>query len=41
VKEIFISAMSHRVITRDPSIPPEKPLQEILDSVPVEPGKNW
>jgi MoxR-like ATPase len=41
VKEIFISAMSHRVITRDPSIQPEKPLQEILDSVPVEPGKNW
>jgi MoxR-like ATPase len=41
VKEIFIPAMAHRVITRDPSIQPEKPLQEILDSVPVEPGKNW
>jgi MoxR-like ATPase len=41
VKEIFIPAMAHRVITRDPSIPPEKPLQDILDSVPVEQGKNW
>ena len=37
VKEIFIPAMAHRIITRDPSIPPETPLQHILDTVPVEP----
>jgi MoxR-like ATPase len=37
VKECFISAMAHRIVTRDPSIPPELPLQSILDSVPVEP----
>jgi MoxR-like ATPase len=37
VKEIFIHAMAHRIITRDPSIPPEAPLQNILDTVPVEP----
>ena len=36
VKEIFIHAMAHRIITRDPSIPPEAPLQSILNSVPVE-----
>jgi MoxR-like ATPase len=36
VKETFIPAMAHRVITRDPSIPPEAVLQNILDSVPVE-----
>jgi MoxR-like ATPase len=36
VKEIFIPAMAHRVITRDPSIPPEAPLERILDTVPVE-----
>ncbi|MDR0503879.1 MAG: MoxR family ATPase [Treponema sp.] len=36
IKEIFIHAMAHRIITRDPSIPPEAPLQSILDSVPVE-----
>ena len=36
VKEIFIPAMAHRIITRDPSIPPETPLQKILDTVPVE-----
>jgi len=29
--------MAHRIITRDPSIPPEAPLQNILNSVPVEP----
>ena len=36
IKEIFIHAMAHRIITRDPSIPPEAPLQNILNSVPVE-----
>ena len=36
VKETFIPAMAHRVITRDPSIPPEAPLQNILDTMPVE-----
>ncbi|MDR0464421.1 MAG: MoxR family ATPase [Treponema sp.] len=36
IKEIFIHAMAHRIITRDPSIPPEAPLQSILNSVPVE-----
>jgi MoxR-like ATPase len=35
VKEIFIPAMAHRVITRDPSIPPEVPLESILNTVPV------
>ncbi|MDR2964672.1 MAG: MoxR family ATPase [Treponema sp.] len=37
IKEIFIHAMAHRIITRDPSIPSETPLQNILNSVPVEP----
>jgi MoxR-like ATPase len=37
VKEIFIHAMAHRIVTRDPSIPPEAPLESILNSVPVEP----
>ncbi|MCL2264602.1 MAG: MoxR family ATPase [Treponema sp.] len=37
IKEIFIHAMAHRIITRDPSIPPEAPLQNILNTVPVEP----
>ena len=36
IKEIFIHAMAHRIITRDPSIPPEAPLQSILNSVPIE-----
>lgn len=36
IKEIFIYAMAHRIITRDPSIPPEIPLKDILNSVPVE-----
>jgi MoxR-like ATPase len=40
VKETFIPAMAHRVMTRDPSIPPEAPLQNILDTVPVEPRKG-
>jgi len=40
VKEIFIHAMAHRIITRDPSIPPEAPLESILNSVPVEPAKR-
>ena len=40
VKEIFIHAMAHRIITRDPSIPPEAPLESILKSVPVEPAKR-
>ncbi|MCL2720694.1 MAG: MoxR family ATPase [Treponema sp.] len=38
IKEIFIPAMAHRIITRDPSIPPEAPLQSILNSAPVEPA---
>jgi MoxR-like ATPase len=37
VKEIFVPAMAHRIITRDPSIPPEAPLEGILNSVAVEP----
>jgi len=40
IKEIFIHAMAHRIITRDPSIPPETPLQNILNSVPVEPKRE-
>jgi MoxR-like ATPase len=36
IKEIFIHAMAHRIITRDPSIPPEAPLESILNSAPVE-----
>jgi len=40
IKEIFIHSMAHRIITRDPSIPPETPLQSILNSVPVEPKRN-
>ncbi|MCL2196229.1 MAG: MoxR family ATPase [Treponema sp.] len=40
IKEIFIHAMAHRIITRDPSIPPEAPLKSILKSVPVEPAKR-
>jgi len=39
VKEIYIHAMAHRIITRDPSIPPEAPLQSILNSLPVEPKR--
>jgi len=37
IKEIFVHAMAHRIITRDPSIPPQAPLESILNSVPVEP----
>jgi MoxR-like ATPase len=37
VKESFIPAMAHRIVTRDPSIPPEAPLEAILNMVPVEP----
>jgi MoxR-like ATPase len=40
VKECFISAMAHRIVTRDPSIAPELPLEGILNSVPVEPGNR-
>jgi len=40
IKEIFIHAMAHRIITRDPSIPPETPLSGILKSVPVEPASK-
>ena len=40
IKEIFIHAMAHRIITRDPSILPETPLQDILNSVPVEPKRE-
>jgi len=40
IKEIFIHAMAHRIITRDPSIPPEAPLTSILKSVPVEPKRD-
>ncbi|MDR3170058.1 MAG: MoxR family ATPase, partial [Treponema sp.] len=40
VKETFIAAMAHRIITRDPSIPPEAPLENILNTVPVEPKKR-
>jgi MoxR-like ATPase len=40
VKEIFIHAMAHRIITRDPSISPETPLQSILNTIPVEPKRE-
>jgi len=40
VKECFIPSMAHRIITRDPSIPPEAPLQHILDTMPVESRKG-
>jgi MoxR-like ATPase len=40
VKECFIPAMAHRIVTRDPSIPPETPLRKILDSTPVEPKRG-
>jgi MoxR-like ATPase len=40
IKEIFIHAMAHRIITRDPSILPEAPLESILNSVPVEPKRE-
>jgi len=40
VKEIYLHAMAHRIITRDPSIPPETPLLNILNSVPVEPKRD-
>ncbi|MDR2485786.1 MAG: MoxR family ATPase [Treponema sp.] len=40
VKETFIPAMAHRIVTRDPSIPSEAPLESILNSVPVEPKKR-
>ena len=40
VKETFVPAMAHRIITRDPSIPPEATLEKILDTVPVEPKKG-
>jgi len=40
IKEIFIHSMAHRIITRDPSIPPEAPLTNILNSVPVEPKRE-
>jgi MoxR-like ATPase len=41
IKEIFIHAMAHRIITRDPSIPPEAPLNVILNTVPVEPKQSF
>ncbi|MDR2370200.1 MAG: MoxR family ATPase [Treponema sp.] len=40
VKESFIPAMAHRIVTRDPSIPPEAPLEAILNTVPVESKKS-
>jgi MoxR-like ATPases len=40
IKEIFIHSMAHRIITRDPSIPPEAPLESILNTVPVEPKRS-
>jgi MoxR-like ATPase len=40
VKEIFIPAMAHRIITRDPAIAPEGPLESILNAVPVEPKRR-
>jgi MoxR-like ATPase len=37
VKEVFVPAMAHRIITRDPSIPGEAPLENVLNSAAVEP----
>ena len=41
IKETYILAMAHRIITRDPSIAPEAPLESILNSVPVESKRRW
>jgi MoxR-like ATPase len=38
VKEAFIPAMAHRIITRDPSIPSEVPLRQILEKTHVDKG---
>jgi MoxR-like ATPase len=40
IKETFIPAMAHRIVTRDPAIPPEAPLENILNTTPVEPKKG-
>jgi MoxR-like ATPase len=40
IKEIYIHAMAHRIVTRDPSIPPEAPLESILNTVPIEPKRE-
>ena len=40
VKEIFLPAVSHRLIMQDPSCSAEPLLNEILQSVPVEAGKT-
>jgi len=36
VKEVFVPAVAHRIVTRDPAITPETALGRILDAVPVE-----
>ncbi len=36
VKEVFVPAVAHRIVTRDPAITPEAALGRILDAVPVE-----
>ena len=41
IKETFILATAHRIITRDPSIAPETPLQSILNSVPVDTQRSF
>lgn len=37
VKEVFYNAVSHRLIMRDPDMPPNSVIDSILDTVPVEP----
>ena len=37
VKEVFHNAVSHRLIMRDPDMPPNSVIDSILDTVPVEP----
>ena len=37
VKEVFHNTVSHRLIMRDPDMPPKSVIDSILDTVPVEP----
>ena len=39
VKEVFHAAVSHRLIMRDPDLPPGSVIDAILDTVPVEPRR--
>ncbi|MBT3274673.1 MAG: MoxR family ATPase, partial [Spirochaetales bacterium] len=39
VKEVFASAVAHRLIMRDPDMSPSSVIESILDTVPVEPKR--